>query len=78
MLTNALWANSYSPGVPLRLDYGTATLVDQFDSAVARFGDRPAIDFMGRVTTYDQLKAQVDAAAAGLLDLGVTAGSTLR
>ena len=74
MLTNALWANSYSPGVPLRLDYGMATLVDQFDSAVARFGERPAIDFMGRVTTYDQLKAQVDAAAAGLLDLGVTAG----
>jgi hypothetical protein len=38
------WLDSYGPGVSGTLEYGTATLVDQFDEAVAAHGERPATD----------------------------------
>ena len=68
------WAGSYAPGVPLHLEYGDETLVDQFERAARRFPDEPAIDFMGRVTSYGELARNVNAAAAGLIELGVKAG----
>ena len=68
------WADSYGPGVPVHLDYGTATLVDQFDAAVAAHGDRPATDFLGRTTTYAALADKVSRVAEGLRGLGVGAG----
>jgi long-chain acyl-CoA synthetase len=45
------------------------------DAAVARFADRPAIDFFGRKFTYAQLGRQVDRAALGLQKLGVRHGT---
>ncbi|OYV36880.1 MAG: dicarboxylate--CoA ligase PimA [Rhodospirillales bacterium 20-64-7] len=44
------------------------------DRAVQRFGNRPALDFMGRRTRYAELGRLVDRAAAGLQKLGVTKG----
>ncbi len=46
-------------------------LTDMFETTVRRHGSRPAIDFMGRITRYDELGAMVDKAAAGLQALGV-------
>ncbi len=46
-----------------------------FDAAVARFADRPAIDFFGRKFTYAELGRQVDRAALGLQKLGVRHGT---
>ena len=77
MATTPMWADSYAPGVPLHLDYGTETLVDQFERSVRRFGEQPAIDFMGAVMTYRALGEQVDTVAAGLLALGVEAGDRI-
>ena len=45
------------------------------EQAVARFGDRPAIDFFGRRLTYAELGRRVDRAALGLQKLGVTQGT---
>ncbi len=44
------------------------------DSAVRRFGPRPALDFLGRRWTYEQLGQLTNRAAAGLQKLGVVAG----
>jgi long-chain acyl-CoA synthetase len=43
-------------------------------AAVARFGARPAMDFLGRQWSYAELGALVDRAARGLQDLGVGPG----
>jgi long-chain acyl-CoA synthetase len=49
-------------------------LTDMFETTVRRHGSRPAIDFMGRITHYDELGAMVNKAAAGLQALGVKPG----
>jgi long-chain acyl-CoA synthetase len=68
------WLDSYAPGVPGHLDYGSATLVDQFDATAAEHASRPAVDFLGRTTTYATLADAVSRAAEGLRRLGVGAG----
>ncbi|HVJ00936.1 MAG TPA: AMP-binding protein, partial [Sphingomonas sp.] len=50
-------------------------LTDVFADTVARHGAWPAIDFMGRITRYDELAAMVNRAAAGLQALGVVSGT---
>jgi long-chain acyl-CoA synthetase len=44
------------------------------EEAVRRFPDRPAMDFLGKQTSYRQLARQIEAAAYGLQRLGVTKG----
>jgi len=44
------------------------------DDAVREFGPRPALDFMGRTTRYDELGRLANRAAAGLQGIGVTKG----
>jgi long-chain acyl-CoA synthetase len=51
------------------------SLTAMFEQAVARFGDRPAIDFFGRKFTYAELGRRVDRAALGFQKLGVTQGT---
>ena len=50
-------------------------LWDLFDQAVARYADRPFLDFLGRVWSYEQIGRLVDRAAAGLQALGVGEGT---
>jgi long-chain acyl-CoA synthetase len=47
------------------------------DQAVARFGARPAIDFLGKSYTYAQIGELADRAAAGLQRLGVKKGAKI-
>ena len=42
---------------------------------MARFADKPAIDFFGRKFTYAELGRRVDRAASGLQRLGVERGT---
>jgi long-chain acyl-CoA synthetase len=44
------------------------------DDAVRRFARRPALDFLGKRTSYAELGAMVDRAAAGLQAIGVKPG----
>lgn len=48
---------------------------DLLDSTVARFGNRPAMEFLGRRWTYAALGALVARATRGLQDLGVGRGT---
>ncbi|PVE59963.1 dicarboxylate--CoA ligase PimA [Arthrobacter sp. TPD3018] len=50
-------------------------LGDLLDHTVARFPGRPAIDFMGSVTSWGDLGNAVDRATAGLQALGVVKGT---
>ena len=69
-----VWASSYGPGVPLRLDHGDTTLTDQLDATVGRWSERRALDFLGAATTWAELGDQVNRVAEGLRRLGVGAG----
>ena len=44
------------------------------DDAVATFGDRPCLDFLGRKSTYKEIGNLVDRAAKGFQELGVKKG----
>ena len=72
-----LWAHSYGPGVPLRLEYDDSTLVDRFDRSVHAWPQRPALDFLGAVTTYGRLADAVGRVAEGLRRLGVGPGDSV-
>ena len=50
-------------------------LTDLIDRAVARHGDRPAVDFMGRNWSYREIGELARRAARGLQDLGVAPGT---
>lgn len=49
-------------------------IYDYLRETVERFGDRPAVDFMGRVWTYGELGDLVEKTAAGLKSMGVGPG----
>ncbi|QNN54241.1 long-chain-fatty-acid--CoA ligase [Nocardioides mesophilus] len=72
--TDRPWAASYAPGVPLDIEVPAGSLVDLLDEAVQRFGPRPALDFFGATTTYEELGEQVARAAGALRQLGVQRG----
>lgn len=72
-----LWADSYAPGVPLSLTYGATTVLDLFEDAVREHGERPALDFLGRTTTYAQTHDAVRRVARALSDLGVGRGDNV-
>ena len=55
-------------------DFAPRLLTDLLDHAVATWGDRVAIDFLGRETRYAELGALVEKAAHGLQALGVMPG----
>lgn len=72
-----LWADSYAPGVPLRLAYGDTTVLDLWERSVQRYPDRPAMDFLGRGSTYAETAEEVSRVAGGLHALGVRPGDNV-
>ena len=69
------WLRSYPPGVSCDIDLPTETLPEMFDAAVARFGQKTCLDFMGRRWTFAAMGALVESAAAGFRRLGVVPGT---
>jgi long-chain acyl-CoA synthetase len=69
------WLRSYPAGVDWTAPVAVGPVPQILDDAVAKWGDRPAIDFMGRKIAYRELGALVDRAAKGLQTLGVGPGS---
>lgn len=75
MSTAALpWIRSYPPGLRWDSDIGLRPVDQILDDAVARWPDRPAIDFMGRQFSYSEVGNLVARAAKGLQALGVGPG----
>ena len=68
------WTKSYPQ--PARWDVAieTGPVYGALDEAAERFGDRPAVEFMGRRATYRQLRNLADRAAKGFQELGVKPG----
>lgn len=67
------WTEHYR-GVPENIESPTGSLIDLLDDAVAGAGDRPALTFDGRETSYAELGRQVASVAEGLRRLGVGVG----
>ena len=69
------WEKSYPENIDWNAPLPKAPLQRLLDDAVAKFGDRPAIDFMDRVTTYRELGQLANQAAEGFQKLGVGKGT---
>jgi len=69
------WLSAYPPGIDWAMALPPTTLPALFDAAVARFADRPCLDFLGRQWRYAEVGAEVAATSAGLHRLGVGPGS---
>ncbi|BDV30803.1 long-chain-fatty-acid--CoA ligase [Microbacterium terricola] len=68
------WIQSYADGVPEDLEPVTGSLVDIVQASARDYPDAAALQFFGRTTSYRDLQAQIDRAAAGLRAQGVKAG----
>ena len=69
------WLHHYPEGIDWSTPLTRRALNEYIDDAEIRFADRPAIDFLGRKTTYAQLAAHIRQAAKGFQNMGVTKGS---
>ena len=68
------WTTSYPPGMRWDAELPLKPVAAFLDDAVARWPDKPAIEFMGRVISYRELGELTDRAAQGLQALGVGPG----
>ena len=72
---NPRWLKSYPEDIAWRQTFEPQPLYTLLDRAVARFGTRPATNFLGKTMTYAQIGQLVERAAAGLQRLGVRKGT---
>jgi long-chain acyl-CoA synthetase len=69
------WLRSYPANVDWFQKFEPSPLPSLLDRAVARFGGRPATEFLGKSITYAGLAWQVNRAAKGLSELGIGIGT---
>ncbi len=68
------WIASYAEGVPDDLAPVSGSLIDIVEASAADYPDAAALQFFGRTTSYRELQAEIERAAAGLRAQGVKAG----
>ena len=68
------WVKSYPPNVRRDAPLDLSSVQSVLEKAAGRFGPQPALDFMGKRTTYAELDALANRAAAGFQKLGVKPG----
>lgn len=68
------WEKDYPKGVTWEQDFKPTGLPEYFDATVARWGDKPCIDFMDKVYSYREVGDLVAKAAKGFQELGVGPG----
>jgi long-chain acyl-CoA synthetase len=68
------WVKSFPPEVRSNAPLDLSPVQNVLDKAAERFGPRPALEFMGKRTSYAELEALANRAAAGLQKLGVGPG----
>lgn len=68
------WIRSYPKGVRWDFAFAPQPVQNFLGASVAKFGDRPAVDFAGRRISYRELGDLTDRAARGLQKLGVKPG----
>ncbi|TYL55198.1 AMP-binding protein [Nocardioides sp. BGMRC 2183] len=77
LFDNRPWLDNYSDGVPGDIEIPDTTLDQLLPEAADRWGARPAVDFLGETTSYAALAADVERAAAALVELGVGEGDAV-
>ena len=68
------WLAGYAEGVPHDIEPQRGSLYDLVRGSVEQHGDRVALEFFERTTTYAELGDQIERAAEGLRLLGVQRG----
>src|SRR5258708_17691567 len=68
------WLKSYPPGIVWDASFPAHPVTRFLDEAVERFGDRPCLDFLGKVSSYREVGDLVRRAAKGFASLGVGPG----
>ncbi len=69
------WLAAYPPTIDWAEPIVPESMAAMFDQSIARHGDRPFLDFLGRRWTYRQIGRLVDRVAAGLRRQGVRDGT---
>src|SRR5687767_11159742 len=71
-----IWLKSYPAGVPADIDPGKyRSLIELFDSSIAKYRDRPAFHSMGKSITFDQLDKRSRDFGAWLQSRGLAKGA---
>lgn len=69
------WLNSYPKDVDWNAPLSQGSMVDMFDDAVKKYGNRTCLSFMGKKYTYKEVGDMVDKMARGLQNQGVDKGT---
>ncbi len=73
-MSDTPWINSYPAGVHWDAALTLSSVPQLLHDAVARWPDLPALEFMGKKTSYRELQTLVDQATKGFQQLGVKPG----
>ena len=68
------WHTSYAAGVPTTLTYDLTTVSAAFSRSAKNFPHHPALNYMGRTITYNELESMVRSFARALSDMGIGPG----
>ncbi|ANB58083.1 AMP-binding enzyme family protein [Anoxybacillus sp. B7M1] len=68
------WLAHYPPQIPHHLDYPQKTLTDYLRETAAQFGQKEAIDFLGKRLTFHDIYEQSLKLARYLLEIGLAKG----
>jgi len=71
------WEKSYPSGVRWDTPIEVATLPALFDDLTGRWGNKPALEYRDRTTSFAELRTAVESAASGLMGLGVGPGTAV-
>ncbi|MBB3472290.1 long-chain fatty acid--CoA ligase [Sphingomonas sp. BK345] len=71
------WQDAYCHPVPWATGFAPRSMIDLFEDSVRQHGSRPAIDFLGRHYSYDELADGVRRVATGLAALGYGKGDRI-
>ncbi len=73
-MTEKLWYKSYAPGVKKTLNYEKTTVSEALSRSAHDFPESPALNYMGKRISYEQVNRMVNAFARALTDIGIGPG----
>ena len=76
-MTTEPWLDNYAPGVDWHAALEPTTMPAMLAEACERYGDRPAMDFLGRRWCYGDLASMVERATRGFQEIGIGPGKTV-
>nr|WP_295670540.1 long-chain fatty acid--CoA ligase [Sphingomonas sp.] len=74
---DTIWQTAYRHPTPWTTEFAPLSIVDLFDTAAAKAGDAPLIDFLGRHYSYAETSDAANRVAAGLSALGYGPGDRI-